>query len=274
MAPSPGLLAGKTILVTGVLTDRSIAFHVARTAQEQGAQVLLTGYGRLSLVRRIADRLPEPAPVLELDLTDREQLGSLSERVREHTDHLDGVVHSVAYAPPGAMSGNFLETTPEDAATAFEVSVFSLQALASAVLPLLCPGAAVVGMDFDARQAWAGYDWMGVAKAGLESCCRYLSAYLGPRGIRVNLVAAGPLRTVAGRGSHLAGADPAEFEAQWHARSPLGWSASDPEPVAKACAALMSDWFPATTGEIVHVDGGAHAIGDGVPRAEHPIPPT
>lgn len=262
-----GLLAGRTVLVTGVLTNRSIAFHVARVAQEQGAEVVLTAYGRPTLVNRIARRLPRPAPVLELDVTDDGQLATLESRLREYTDHLDGVLHAVAFAPPGALGGNFLATSRAEATTAFQVSALSLQSLTAAVLPLLGPGSSVVGLDFDARQVWSGYDWMGVAKASLESCSRYLAAYLGERGIRVNLVAAGPLRTPAGQAAYGTDADPAEAEDEWHARAPLGWCASDFEPVGRACVALLSDWFPATTGEILHVDGGAHAVGDAGVRA-------
>ena len=258
-----GLLTGKTILITGVITEASIAFHVARVAQEQGARVVLTAFGRPSLVQRIARRLPQPAPVVELDVTDPEQLVSLSDRVGAHAGHLDGVLHSIAFAPRGALDGGFLTTTWDDAATTLRVSTYSLQALTTAVLPMLRPGGAVVALDFDASHAWSGYDWMGVAKAGLESCARYLCAHLGPRGIRVNLVAAGPLRTLAARSisPNGNGADSA-FDGGWSGRAPLGWDDRDPEPVARACVALFSDWFPATTGEIIHVDGGAHAIGD------------
>jgi meromycolic acid enoyl-[acyl-carrier-protein] reductase len=252
-----GILNGKRILVAGVLTDSSIAFHVARIAQEEGATVVLTGFGRLSLVQRIARRLPDPPPVLELDVTDTGQLASLAERVSEHVDGLDGVVHGIAFAPASAMGGNFLATPWEDVATALQVSAYSLKALAMAALPLMGAGGAIVGMDFDASRAWPAYDWMGVAKAGLESCARYLARDLGPKGIRVNLMAAGPLKTIAATSiPGFAGlADP------WGERAPLGWDVSDPEPAARGCVALLSDWFPATTGEIVHVDGGAHAIG-------------
>src|ERR1700731_616175 len=252
-----GILDGKRILVTGVLTDASIAFHVARIAQQEGATVVLTGFGRLSLVQRIAQRLPEPPPVLELDVTDAGPLNSLAERVSEHVDGLDGVVHGIAFAPGTAMGGNFLATGWPDVATAVHVSAYSLKALAMAALPLMSAGGAVVGLDFDASVAWPAYDWMGVAKAGLESCARYLARDLGPRGIRVNLVAAGPLRTMAAKS--IPGF--AAFEDVWPARAPLGWSITDPEPAAKACVALLSGWFPATTGEIVHVDGGVHAVG-------------
>ncbi len=252
-----GILDGKRILVTGVLTESSIAFHVARIAQREGATLVLTGFGRLSLVERIARRLPEPPPVLELDVTDAGQLDSLAGRVSEHLDGLDGVVHAIAFAPASALGGNFLNTSWEDVATAVHVSAYSFKALAMAALPLMSAGGAVVGMDFDASRAWPAYDWMGVAKASLESCARYLARDLGPRGIRVNLMAAGPLKTMAARSIPGFG----EFESMWGQRAPLGWDLSDPGPAALACVALLSDWFPATTGEIVHVDGGVHAIG-------------
>jgi len=252
-----GILAGKRLLITGVLTDSSIAFHVARVAQEQGAAVVLTGYGRLSLVERIAKRLPDPPPVLELDVTDAGQLASLAERVAGHVDRLDGVVHAIGFAPQTAMGGNFLDTAWDDVATAVHASTFSLKSLAMATLPLMTEGGSLVGLDFDASVAWPGYDWMGVAKAGLESCARYLARDLGGRGIRVNLVSAGPLRTMAAKS--IPGFD--RFEGVWDQRAPLGWDITDAEPVARTCAALLSDWFPATTGEIIHVDGGAHAIG-------------
>jgi enoyl ACP reductase len=252
-----GILDGKQILVTGVLTDSSIAFHVARIAQQEGASLVLTGFGRISLVERIARRLPDPAPVLELDVTNTGQLDSLAERVKEHVPRLDGVVHGIAFAPQSALGGNFLNTAWEDVATAVHVSAYSLKALATAALPLMGAGGAIVGLDFDATKAWPAYDWMGVAKAGLESCARYLARDLGPKGIRVNLVAAGPLRTMAAKS--IPGFS--SFEEEWPGRAPLGWDISDPGPAARACVALLSDWFPATTGEIVHADGGVHAVG-------------
>jgi meromycolic acid enoyl-[acyl-carrier-protein] reductase len=252
-----GILDGKRILVTGVLTDASIAFHVARIAQIEGATVVLTGFGRLSLVERIAKRLPQPPPVLELDVTNTEHLASLAGRVKEHVPRLDGVVHGIAFAPQSALGGNFLDTEWADVATAMQVSTYSLKALATAALPLMDSGGAMVGLDFDASVAWPAYDWMGVAKAGLESCARYLARDLGPRGIRVNLVAAGPLRTMAAKSiPGFSG-----FESVWPERAPLGWDLANPEPAARACVALLSDWFPATTGEIVHADGGVHAVG-------------
>jgi enoyl-[acyl-carrier protein] reductase I len=252
-----GLLEGKRLLVTGVITDASIGFAVAKVAQEQGAQVVLTGFGRMSLVERIAKRLPEPAPVIELDVTNTEQLESLADKVREHVDGLDGVLHSIGFAPQSCLGGGFLTAPWEDVATAVHVSTYSFKSLAVAALPLMENGGAYVGLTFDAAQAWPVYDWMGVAKAGLESASRYLARDLGPKGIRVNLVAAGPLRTMAARS--IPGFD--QFEEVWTQRAPLGWDLTDPEPTAKACAALLSDWFPATSGEIVHVDGGFHAVG-------------
>jgi enoyl ACP reductase len=252
-----GILDGKRILVTGVLTDASIAFHVARIAQQEGARVVLTGFGRLTLVERIAKRLPDPPPVVELDVTDAGQLDSLADRVSGHLDGLDGVLHAIAFAPQAALGGNFLQTEWADVATAVHVSTYSLKALAAAALPLMTGGGSIVGLDFDASRAWPAYDWMGVAKAGLESCARYLARDLGGRGIRVNLVAAGPLRTMAAKSiPGFSG-----FEDMWDDRAPLGWDITDPEPAARACVALLSDWFPATTGEIVHVDGGTHAVG-------------
>ncbi len=252
-----GILAGKRILITGVLTDSSIAFHVAKVAQQEGATVVLTGYGRLSLVERIAKRLPDPPPVLELDVTDPDHLDSLTERASAYVDRLDGVVHAIGYAPQEALGGNFLNTTWDDVATAVQVSTYSLKSLAVAALPMMTGGGSIVGLDFDASVAWPGYDWMGVAKAGLESCSRYLARDLGGKGIRVNLVSAGPLRTMAAKS--IPGFE--VFEGLWAERAPLGWNITDPGPAARGCVALLSDWFPATTGEIVHVDGGAHAMG-------------
>jgi enoyl ACP reductase len=254
-----GIVEGKRLLITGVITDASIAYAAARVAQEQGAQVVLTGFGRMSLVERVANRLPAPVPVIELDVTNPEQLGSLADRVREQAgvDGLDGVLHSVGFAPQSCLGGGFLDAPWEDVATAIQVSAYSLKSLAVACLPLMEAGGTVVGMDFDAQVAWPAYDWMGVAKAGLESTARYLARELGPRKIRVNLVAAGPLRTMAAKS--IPGF--AQFEDAWEGRAPLGWDIGDTEPAARACVALMSDWFPATTGEIVHVDGGFHAMG-------------
>jgi meromycolic acid enoyl-[acyl-carrier-protein] reductase len=253
-----GILEGKRILVTGVLTDQSIAFHVARLAQEEGATVVLTSFGRaLSLTRRSASRLPVEAPVVELDVTSIDDLAALAGRVGEHVDRLDGVLHSIGFAPESALGGRFLETPWADVSTAVEVSAYSLKSLTMACRPLMGSGSSVVGLDFDATVAWPTYDWMGVAKAALESTSRYLARDLGPAGIRVNLVAAGPIRTMAAKS--IPGFD--DFENVWKSRAPLDWDLDDPGPAARACVALMSDWFPATTGEIVHVDGGVHSQG-------------
>jgi enoyl-[acyl-carrier protein] reductase I len=253
-----GILDGKRLLVTGVITDSSIAFSVARLAQEEGAQVVLTGYGRLSLVKRIAARLPKPAPVIELDVTDREHLEGLADRVREHVDGLDGVVHSIAFGPADALGGNFLNTGWESVATAVHVSAFSYKSLAMAALPLFGErGGSIVGMDFDAQVAWPGYDWMGVAKAALESTSRYLARDLGAKGIRSNLISAGPIKTMAA--NSIPGFE--AFDGVWDTRAPIGWEMTDPEPAARGVIALLSDWFPKTTGEIIHVDGGVHMMG-------------
>jgi enoyl ACP reductase len=253
-----GLLDGKRLLITGVITDASIAFSIARIAQEQGAQVVLTGFGRLSLVTRVAGKLPKPAPVIELDVTDPDHLAGLADKVREHMDGVDGVVHSIGFAPPSCLGGGFMDAPWSDVATAIEVSAYSLKSLAAATLALFPEsGGSIVGLDFDARVAWPAYDWMGVAKAALESTSRYLARELGPRRIRVNLVAAGPVRTMAAKS--IPGFS--TFEDAWDGRAPLGWNNTDAEPIARSVAALLSDWLPATTGELLHVDGGFHAMG-------------
>jgi meromycolic acid enoyl-[acyl-carrier-protein] reductase len=250
------LLEGKNILVTGVITDQSIAFTVARIAQEQGANVVLTAYPRPTLVERIAQRLPVKPPVIPLDVTNPDEMAGVADKVREHVPSLDGVVHAIGFAPQTALGGNFLDTPWEDVAAALHASTYSYKALAMALLPLLGHGSSIVGLTFDATVAWPVYDWMGVAKAGLESASRYVANYLGDKGIRSNLVSAGPLRTMAAKS--IPGF--AKFEDSWKDRAPLGWDLTDIQPTAKAVVALLSDWFPATTGEIVHVDGGYHAI--------------
>jgi meromycolic acid enoyl-[acyl-carrier-protein] reductase len=253
-----GLLEGKRLLVTGVLMDTSIAFSVARLAQQEGAEVVLTSFGRtMKITQSIAKRLPTTPPVVELDVTDPDHLQALEANVRQHVDGLDGVLHSIGFAPQGALGGNFLKTPWEDVATAVHVSAFSLKSLGVAALPLMPNGGSIVGLTFDAQYAWPVYDWMGVAKAAFESTARYLARDLGPKGVRVNLVAAGPVRTTAAK--NIPGFE--EMESTWGDRAPVGWDVSDPEPTARACAALLSDWFPKTTAEIVHVDGGVHAMG-------------
>ena len=250
------LLQGKKLLITGVLKDSSIAFHVAKLAQEEGAEVVLTSFGRaMKITQAIAKRLPSTPAVIELDVTNQEHLDSLAQRLGEHVDRLDGVLHSIGYAPPGAF--NFLEAGWDDVATALHASAYSLKALAVASLPLMPLGGSVVGLTFDAQYAWPIYDWMGVAKAAFESTSRYCARDLGPKGVRVNLVAAGPIRTTAA--NSVPGFE--TFEDSWDNRAPLGWDVNDAVPAAKACVALMSDWFPATTAEIIHVDGGFHAMG-------------
>ena len=250
------LLEGKSLLVTGVLMDSSIAFHIARLAQEEGANVVLTSFGRTTrITTAIARRLPTTPPVVELDVSSDDDLAALPDRLREHVDHLDGVVHSIGFAPQGAFS--FMDATWDDVSTAVHISAYSLQSLTKAALPLMGEGGSVVGLTFDARYAWPVYDWMGVAKAAFEATNRYLARDMGPKGIRCNLVSAGPIRTTAAKS--IPGFE--QFEQAWGSRAPLGWDVRDPEPAARAAVALLSDWFPATTGEVVHVDGGFHAIG-------------
>jgi enoyl-[acyl-carrier protein] reductase I len=255
-----GILEGKRILVTGVLTDASLAFGTARVAIEEGAEVVLSGAGRaLSLTRRVARKLPGNPDVLEIDVTVPEQLAAAATELAKRWDRLDGLLHAIGYAPPEAIGRGMFGAGWDEVAVALNISAYSLKALVEHFGPLLeaAGGASVVGLDFDATVAWPVYDWMGVAKAALESLTRYLARDLGPKGIRVNLVAAGPVRTMAAKSIPGFGA----FEDTWKQRAPLGWDVNDSEPVAKACVALFSDWFPMTTGEILHVDGGVHALG-------------
>ncbi len=252
------LLAGKKLLITGVLTEASIAFTVARLAQEQGAEIVLSSFGRmLPITEKIASRLPVAPRVIELDATNAEDLAALPERLRTSLGNIDGIVHAIAFAPQTALGGNFMQTEWSDVATAVEVSAYSLKSITQACLPVLNRPAAVIGLTFDASVSWPVYDWMGVAKAAFESTARYLARYLGPEGVRVNLVSAGPLRTTAAKG--IPGFE--KMEELWAGRAPLGWDLTDTEPAARAIVALLSDWFPATSGEIVHVDGGLHATG-------------
>jgi enoyl-[acyl-carrier protein] reductase I len=256
------ILAGKRLLITGVLTKDSIAFHAAERAQREGANVLLTSFGRMRrMTERAAARLPEAVDVLELDVNSTEDLEALTSQLRERWDAVDGVLHAIAFAPEDALGGRFMTAPAESALEAFRTSAFSLKALAAAVEPMMGPGGSIVGLDFDGTVAWPIYDWMGVSKAALESVCRYLARDLGPRGIRVNLVSAGPLGTVAARG--IPGFE--RLASLWREQAPLGWDLEDPAPVADAICFLFSDYARAVTGEIVHVDGGFHAIGAALP---------
>ena len=254
-----GLLEGKKVLVTGVLDRRSIAYSAARLAVEQGAEIALTGFGRAkSLTERTAKRLGDPEPpVLELDVNKPEDIKSVAEDLEERWGEVHGIVHAIAFAPEDALGGGFLTTEWPSVAQVLQTSAYSLKAITVGLMDLMKPGSSVVGLDFDARFAWPAYDWMGVAKAALESASRYLARDLGGRGIRVNLVSAGPLRTLAAKG--IPGFE--GIEGEWEQQAPLGWDTGEPEPVGRAVVSLLSDWWPATTGELIHVDGGYHAMG-------------
>jgi enoyl-[acyl-carrier protein] reductase I len=254
------LLDGKRILVTGVLTDASLAFGVARLAQEEGAEILLTGAGRgLSLTTRTARKLRDAVDVLELDVTDTTHVAAVRDAIGERWGRVDGALHAIGFAPASCLGGGFLDAGWDDVSLALQVSAYSLKTLADVVVPHMTEGGSIVGLDFDnSSQAWPAYDWMGVAKSALESTCRYLARDLGPRNVRVNLVAAGPIRTLAAKS--IPGF--AAFEDVWDDRAPLGWDIrADGDAVARSCLALFSDWLPKTTGEILHVDGGVHAVG-------------
>jgi enoyl-[acyl-carrier protein] reductase I len=253
-----GLLTGKNVVITGVLTDASLAFGVAKLAQEEGANVVLTGAGRaLSLTERVARKLPSAAPVFEFDVTVPEHLQSVRDSVGEVFGRVDGVLHAIGFAPAVCLGDDFMAATWNDVSIAMNISAYSLKTLADAFVPLMSAGGSIVGLDFDNTVAWPAYNWMGVAKSALESVNRYLAKELGPKGIRSNLVAAGPVKTMAAKS--IPGFK--KFEDVWDDRAPLGWDVFDSSAVAKAVVALLSDWFPATTGEIIHVDGGFHAVG-------------
>ncbi len=253
------LLENKRLLITGVLTPQSIAFAAAKACQEQGAEIVLTNFGRgVRLTEKVARRLATPPDVLEMDINVPEQIEAVRDELSSRWGTLDGFLHAIAYAPDDALGGNFLETPWESVATAVQTSTFSLKALAVGMLPLMRErGGSIVSLDFDATVAWPIYDWMGVAKAGLESVNRYLARDLGPRGIRVNTVSAGPIRTMAGKG--IPGFD--RITDEWGRRAPLGWDTTDPTPVGRTVAFLLSDMSQGITGEMIHVDGGFHAIG-------------
>ena len=252
-----GLLSGKNIVITGVLTDASLAFGVAKLAQEEGAEIVLTGAGRaLSLTERVARKLPSPPAVYELDVTVPEHLAQVRGILDEKWGRVDGELHAIGFAPASCLGENFMNAPWEDVAMAMNISTYSLKSLADAFVPLMTNGGSLVGLDFDNTVAWPAYNWMGVAKSALESLNRYLAKELGPQGIRCNLVAAGPIKTMAAKS--IPGF--AKFEDVWADRAPLGWDVYDSTAVAKAVVALLSDWFPMTTGEIVHVDGGFHAV--------------
>jgi len=253
------LLKGKRLVITGVLTDGSIAWHAARIAQEEGAEIVLTGFGRaIRLTERSANRLPDPPPVLELDINDPDHMEALVADLSDRWGAVDGALHAIAYAPEDALGGHFLDTPPESAATAFLTSAFSYKTLGVGLLPLMrkAGGGALVALDFDNTSAWPAYDWMGVSKSALQSVTRYLARYLGDDRIRANAVSAGPLATVAAKS--IPGIE--EFIDAWQRRAPLSWDINDPEPVAQMVCVMLSDWAASTTGEIVHVDGGFHAM--------------
>ncbi|MGH2914587.1 MAG: enoyl-ACP reductase FabI [Solirubrobacteraceae bacterium] len=252
------ILEGRRLVITGVITRDSIAYHAAEQAQQAGAEIVLTSFGRVRrMTERAAQRLPTPVDVLELDVNREQDLAALTETLRDRWGGVDGVLHAIAFAPADAIGGRFMSAPVQSATQAFATSAFSLKALAGALAPLMASGGSIVGMDFDASVAWPIYDWMGVAKAALESVARYLARDLGPDGIRVNLVSAGPLATVAAQG--IPGFE--RLAELWTAQAPLGWDTTDPVPVARAICWLLSDWSRGISGEIVHVDGGFHAVG-------------
>ncbi len=253
-----GILSGKNIVITGVLTEASLAFGVAQLAQKEGAKIVLTGAGRgLSITQRTAKKLPMPVEVVEFDVTIDEHTTSARNEVQQIVERVDGVLHSIGFAPAACLGDDFMAATWQDVSIAMQISAYSLKTLADAFVPLMTSGGSIVGLDFDNTVAWPAYNWMGVAKSALESTNRYLAKALGSKNIRCNLIAAGPIRTMAAKSIPSFGA----FEDIWSDRAPLGWNVNDSSPVARSTVAMLSDWFPATTGEIIHVDGGFHSTG-------------
>ena len=254
------LLEGKRFLITGVLTKGSIAYSVAERAQRQGAEIVLTGFGRTRrMTERAATRLPSPPDVLELDVNNPDDFAALAADLKERWGGVDGALHAIAFAPGDSLGGNFMSAPAESAEIAFRTSAYSFKALGESLLPLLASneGGSLVGMDFDGSVAWPVYDWMGVAKAALESVSRYLARDLGPDGVRVNLVSAGPIETPAAGG--IPGFD--GLASMWGEQAPLGWDTGDAAAVADTVLFLLSDLSRRITGEIVHVDGSFHAMG-------------
>lgn len=253
-----GLLDGKKIVITGVLTDASLAYGVAKLAIEEGAEIVLTGAGRgLSLTERTARKLPTTPTVYELDITNTDHAAAVAAAVSESWGRVDGILHAIGFAPAACLGDDFMAATWDDVSVAMHINAYSYKALAEMFLPMMGGGGAIVGLDFDNTVSWPAYNWMGVAKSALESCNRYLAKALGPQGIRCNLVAAGPIKTIAAKS--IPGFK--KFEDVWDERAPLGWDVTDSTAVAKACVALLSDWFPMTTGSMIHVDGGFHSTG-------------
>ena len=252
------ILKGKNLLITGILTDASLAYSVAQLALDEGANIIITGAGRgLRLTERTARKLDGEVDVLEFDVTDPEHATKVRAELESKWGRVDGALHAIGFMPEVGLGEDFLAASWDEISVGFDISAYSIKTVAETILPLMSGGGSIVGLDFDAKVAWPAYNWMGVAKAALESASRYLARSLGPENIRVNLVAAGPIRTMAAKS--IPGFK--EFEDAWDGRAPLGWDGNDSSAVARACVALLSDWFPMTTGEIIHFDGGYHAIG-------------
>ena len=198
---------------------------------------MLTGFDRMRLIQRIADRLPEKAPLLELDVQNEEHLDTLADRVTEvigEGNKLDGVVHSIGFMPQTGMGINpFFDAPYEDVAKGIHISAYSYASLAKALLPIMNPGGSIVGMDFDPTRAMPAYNWMTVAKSALESVNRFVAREAGKYGVRSNLVAAGPIRTLAmsaivgGALGDEAGAQIQLLEEGWDQRAPIGWNMKD-----------------------------------------------
>ena len=254
-----GLLAGKRILVTGVLTDRSLAYHAAAKMQELGAEVLLTSFGRAKrITERAAQMLPKATDVLELDVTKQSDYDALVEELGARWDSVDGLLHSVAFAPAQLFKDPFLHANLDDVEAAMRISSYSLQQLSATLLPLMVrsqSGASIVALTVEDRVRVHPYAWMSVAKSVLNSIARQLAVHLADHNVRVNLIAAGPVRTNAGSVIP----EFSEME-DTYKRAPLGWDTRDHTAIAGPAAFLMSDLSRNMTGDILKVDGGMHIL--------------
>jgi len=259
------LLSGRKILVTGVISNRSIAYGVARAARREGAEIALTYQNE-----RFKDRVTEMAKelgsaiALPCEVTSDQEIDQLFSTLGNTWQNLDGLVHAIAFAPREAIAGDFLEGISREAfRQAHDISTYSFAALAKAALPLLSKNASLVTLTYlGAERVVPNYNTMGLAKASLEASVRYLAASLGPRGVRVNGISAGPIKTLAAAG--ISGFGKILKFVEEHA--PLRRNVTT-EDVGNAAAFLLSDLAAAVTGEILYVDGGFSHVVAGIPSA-------
>jgi enoyl-[acyl-carrier protein] reductase I len=259
------LLSGRKILVTGVISNRSIAFGIAKAARREGAEIALT-YQNERFKDRVTDMARELGSDIALpcEVTSDSEIEALFKALKGRWEKLDGVVHAIAFAPREAIAGDFLDGISREAfRQAHDISSYSFAALAKAALPLLSEKSALLTLTYlGAERVVPNYNTMGLAKASLEASVRYLAASLGPRGIRVNAISAGPIKTLAAAG--ISGFGKILKFVEEHA--PLRRNVTT-EDVGNAAAFLLSDLAAAVTGEVLHVDGGFSHVVAGLPTS-------